>query len=96
MGCGASGEFKPKESKESKEISEKLAQEEKALKNEVKLLLLGAGESGKSTVAKQMKLIYQQGFSEEEKKRIYIGGSKQYIGIYATIDWRCRTSWNQH
>jgi len=31
-------------------------------------LLLGAGESGKSTVAKQMKLIYQQGFSEEEKK----------------------------
>jgi guanine nucleotide-binding protein subunit alpha len=31
------------------------------------LLAAGAGESGKSTVLKQMKLIYAQGFSKNEK-----------------------------
>ena len=29
--------------------------------------IIGAGESGKSTVLKQMKLIYAQGFSKNEK-----------------------------
>jgi hypothetical protein len=30
--------------------------------------LAGAGQSGKSTVAKQMKIIHMDGFTEEEKK----------------------------
>jgi len=35
-----------------------------------KLLLLGAGWSGKSTVFKQMKVIYGKGFDEEERKSL--------------------------
>jgi len=44
-----------------------LAEDRKALDKEVKILLLGAGESGKSTIAKQMKIIHLKGFTEEEK-----------------------------
>eukprot|EP01133_Synstelium_polycarpum_P006554 gene6554-7597_t len=33
----------------------------------LKLLLLGAGESGKSTVVKQMKILHKKGFTSEEK-----------------------------
>jgi len=33
----------------------------------VKLLLLGAGESGKSTLLKQMKVLHKGGYSEAER-----------------------------
>lgn len=47
---------------------EKLLQQSKVnKKNQVKMLLLGAGESGKSTVLKQMRLLHLGGFSPQER-----------------------------
>jgi len=50
------------------DIEDQLKRDKIKLKNEVKMLLLGAGESGKSTILKQMKLIHDGGFTSEEKE----------------------------
>lgn len=54
------------EAKTNAEIDTMIEREKSIQNNEVKLLLLGSGESGKSTVAKQMKIIYMNGFTDEE------------------------------
>ncbi|MGH0144504.1 UNVERIFIED_CONTAM: hypothetical protein FKN15_048303 [Acipenser sinensis] len=61
MGAGASSE-----EKHSRELEKKLKADADADARTVKLLLLGAGESGKSTIVKQMKIIHQDGYSKEE------------------------------
>jgi len=45
-----------------------IASTERAQQKITKMLLLGAGESGKSTIFKQMKIINKDGYSEEERK----------------------------
>lgn len=47
-------------------IDKSLHKEKEKLAKEIKLLLLGAGESGKSTIFRQMKIIHNNGFNEEE------------------------------
>ncbi|KAG9320784.1 hypothetical protein KVV02_005058 [Mortierella alpina] len=58
------------EEKEQKEVSQTidrgLDEDNKRLKKECKILLLGSGESGKSTIVKQMKVIHQGSYSREE------------------------------
>ncbi|XP_008301536.1 guanine nucleotide-binding protein G(o) subunit alpha-like [Stegastes partitus] len=58
------------ESKKAKlqnsKIEQDLNEHARAEKHAVKILMLGAAESGKSTVIKQIKIIYSNGFSQQE------------------------------
>jgi len=68
MGCAQSGGGSKQDNERSKAINKQLQKEKKKIETEIKLLLLGAGESGKSTIAKQMKIIHLSGFSADERK----------------------------
>ena len=57
MGACVSAEARA--AKRSAQIDKLLEKDARRRKTECKVLLLGPGESGKSTVVKQMKLIYQ-------------------------------------
>ncbi|KAK1898162.1 Guanine nucleotide-binding protein G(t) subunit alpha-2 [Dissostichus eleginoides] len=62
MGAGASAE-----DQKSKDLEKQLQQDADKDAKTVKLLLLGAGESGKSTIVKQMKILHQGGYTKEEQ-----------------------------
>ncbi|XP_065562187.1 guanine nucleotide-binding protein subunit alpha-11-like [Artemia franciscana] len=51
----------------SRDIDRQLSIERKKLDKEIKLLLLGTGEAGKSTFIKQMRIIHGTGFSVEDR-----------------------------
>lgn len=53
----------------SKQIEKNLKEDGIQAAKDIKLLLLGAGESGKSTIVKQMKIIHDSGFSTEDFKQ---------------------------
>ncbi|KAI8094329.1 heterotrimeric G protein alpha subunit A [Thamnidium elegans] len=65
MGICMSTEDREEKAK-SQKIDRELEEYQKRLKRECKILLLGSGESGKSTVVKQMKIIHQNGYSQDE------------------------------
>ncbi|CAB3987741.1 Guanine nucleotide-binding G(s) subunit alpha [Paramuricea clavata] len=53
----------------SKEIEKQLKKDKLTFRATHRLLLLGAGESGKSTIVKQMRILHVNGFDELEKKQ---------------------------
>lgn len=70
MSCfgGAEDEALKSQRRQNKAINQQLKKDKKSYRGLHRLLLLGAGESGKSTVVKQMKILHKDGFSEEEKR----------------------------
>lgn len=67
MGCGPSSPELVAQVAASREIDKELKETRK--QTEVKVLLLGTGASGKSTIARQMKVLYMDGFTDKDKAK---------------------------
>ena len=78
--CGSSPfRLSLKQNKLSKELDERNESDFYKEQSKIKLLFLGAGESGKSTIFKQMKIIFGVGFSLHERERVANLVSKNLI-----------------
>ncbi|KAH3911586.1 hypothetical protein HBI56_163170 [Parastagonospora nodorum] len=64
--CMSTSNDDVEQKKRSQAIDRKLEEDSRRLRRECKILLLGSGESGKSTIVKQMKIIHQNGYTQEE------------------------------
>ncbi|XP_059400125.1 guanine nucleotide-binding protein G(q) subunit alpha-like isoform X1 [Carassius carassius] len=83
------------EAKESKrinsEIDKQLRRDKRDSRRELKLLLLGTGESGKSTFIKQMRIIHGTGYTDEDKR----GFTKLvYQNIFTSMQAMINATWH--
>eukprot|EP00004_Rigifila_ramosa_P014779 TRINITY_DN338_c0_g1_i1.p1 TRINITY_DN338_c0_g1~~TRINITY_DN338_c0_g1_i1.p1 ORF type:complete len:350 (-),score=98.24 TRINITY_DN338_c0_g1_i1:186-1235(-) len=67
------------ERRQAKAVEAQLKKDKKQMEREIKLLLLGTGESGKSTIVKQMKIIHLNGFKSDDERR------EHRVVIYSNI-----------
>ncbi|CAG2214483.1 GNAQ [Mytilus edulis] len=67
MACCLSEEAK-EQKRINTEIEKQLRKDKRDARRELKLLLLGTGESGKSTFIKQMRIIHGAGYSDDDKR----------------------------
>ncbi|XP_055031244.1 guanine nucleotide-binding protein subunit alpha-13 [Misgurnus anguillicaudatus] len=75
--------------RKSKEIDKSISREKTYVKKLVKILLLGAGESGKSTFLKQMRIIHGQDFDQRAKEEFRATIYSNVIkGIRVLVDAR--------
>jgi len=66
-------------SKLSADIDKKNIEEYKNIAKEIRILLLGTGESGKSTILKQMQIFQEGGFNETQRKEFRVVIYQQVI-----------------
>ncbi|KAF8989496.1 heterotrimeric G-protein alpha subunit, GPA3-like protein [Cyathus striatus] len=83
-------------------LQRQLDKDNKKLKRECKILLLGSGESGKSTIVKQMKILHKGGFSPEERLhyrpivyRNLIDSAQEVIAEIKKLGYEYKSSQNQ-
>ncbi|WPG97342.1 Guanine nucleotide-binding protein alpha-3 subunit [Acrodontium crateriforme] len=101
--CMSSGnDAEGEQKKRSQMIDRGLEEDSKKLRRECKILLLGSGESGKSTIVKQMKIIHQNGYTVDElamyRHTIYknlIDCAKALIGAMRQFDIEVETPENK-
>ncbi|WAR30147.1 GNAQ-like protein [Mya arenaria] len=67
MACCLSAE-QQEQKRINQEIEKQLRKDKRDARRELKLLLLGTGESGKSTFIKQMRIIHGTGYSDDDKR----------------------------
>jgi hypothetical protein len=61
--------------KKSQKIEKELIKDRRKYKATQRLLLLGAGESGKSTIVKQMRILHVNGFNKEYVTHLFFQSS---------------------
>jgi len=80
----------PDQIKTNDKINQELKKDKARIESEVKLLLLVAGESGKSTVAKQMKIIHLEGFTKAERESYKSIIASNTVGSMRVLISACR------
>lgn len=70
MGACQSSQEDRAATKASRSIEKMMGEQNREENEKIKLLLLGAGESGKSTIFKQMRVLFGAPLTEEEKAQI--------------------------
>jgi len=90
IGCANSRQVDKDAENVSKQIDRDIVRDAEAARKQVKLLVFGDGESGKSTIAKQMKILHQDGFSEQErinfKPVVYANTAQSMIAILKAME----------
>nr|Q9XZV5.1 RecName: Full=Guanine nucleotide-binding protein G(s) subunit alpha; AltName: Full=Adenylate cyclase-stimulating G alpha protein [Geodia cydonium]CAB43528.1 Gs protein, alpha subunit [Geodia cydonium] len=85
FGGGVEDDRTKEQKRQNKLIDQQLKKDKKAYRALHRLLLLGAGESGKSTVVKQMKILHKDGFSDEERKEKLVDIKSNIRDIVVTV-----------
>jgi hypothetical protein len=70
-GCSSSEPVDAELVKKNKEIDRELRKDKDILSRTIRILLLGSGESGKSTFFKQMRILWMNGISEHHPRSSY-------------------------
>merc|ERR1719245_52471 len=85
--------FGPPADPRDNEVQKDLDKEQKLISREVKLLLLGAGGSGKSTLFKQLQYIHGDGFAPRQRALFQKQIHEQLMESMKTLVIRCEDSY---